>query len=67
MVKALQSARQTPPDLILLDINMSGLSGYEVAAQLKQDTRLGGPPFSDGMDISCQRQSQKTPYGAITL
>jgi DNA-binding response OmpR family regulator/class 3 adenylate cyclase len=37
---ALQSARQFPPDLILLDINMPGLSGYEVAAQLKQDKLL---------------------------
>jgi CheY-like chemotaxis protein len=42
---ALQSARQTPPDLILLDINMPGLSGYEVAAQLKQDKELGEIPI----------------------
>ena len=37
---ALKSARQEPPDMILLDINMPGLSGYEVAVQLKQDKRL---------------------------
>jgi len=42
---ALRSARQTPPDLILLDINMPGLSGYEVAAQLKQDKQLGEIPI----------------------
>jgi CheY-like chemotaxis protein/class 3 adenylate cyclase len=42
---ALKSARQDPPDLILLDINMPGLSGYEVAAQLKQDERLGEIPI----------------------
>ncbi|MGI8477459.1 MAG: response regulator [Thermomicrobiales bacterium] len=29
-----------PPDLILLDINMSGLSGFDVLAQLKADPRL---------------------------
>jgi CheY-like chemotaxis protein len=37
---ALQAARQTPPDLVLLDINMPGLSGFEVAAQFKQDKAL---------------------------
>jgi CheY-like chemotaxis protein/class 3 adenylate cyclase len=42
---ALRSARQTPPDLILLDINMPGLSGYEVAALLKQDKRLDEIPI----------------------
>lgn len=42
---ALQSAKQTPPNLILLDINMPGISGYEVAAQLKQDPSLAKIPI----------------------
>jgi CheY-like chemotaxis protein len=42
---ALESARRAPPDLILLDINMPGLSGYEVAAQVKKERRLAEVPI----------------------
>src|SRR5438270_7015171 len=41
---ALRAARKDPPDLILLDINMPGMDGYEVCEQLKADDRLRGVP-----------------------
>jgi len=41
---ALAAASQKPPGLILLDINMPGMDGYEVCERLKADTKLGGVP-----------------------
>jgi signal transduction histidine kinase len=42
---ALESARQCPPDLILLDIMMPDMDGYEVARRLKAETGLGSVPI----------------------
>ncbi|MBP0022291.1 MAG: EAL domain-containing protein [Cyanobacteria bacterium SBLK] len=42
---AIASAREMQPDLILLDIKMPDLSGYEVCCQLKQDPRTCDIPI----------------------
>lgn len=38
--EALRVAVQHPPDVVLLDVMMPGLNGYEVAAVMKEDRRL---------------------------
>ncbi|MDZ4164593.1 MAG: two-component system response regulator [Smithellaceae bacterium] len=40
--EALRKVRETPPDVILLDVMMTGISGFEVARQLKEneETRI---------------------------
>ncbi len=54
--KALQSAWDNPPDLILLDINMPEMDGYEVCERLKADEKSKGIPvifissLSEAMD-----------------
>ena len=43
--EALESAFDQPPDLILLDIMMPGMDGYEVTRQIKKDKRTKDIPI----------------------
>ncbi|WP_339450718.1 EAL domain-containing response regulator [Pseudomonas sp. JAI120] len=43
--EALQLVAKQPPDLILLDIMMPGMDGYEVASQLKGDAATASIPI----------------------
>ncbi|HSD84100.1 MAG TPA: response regulator [Anaerolineae bacterium] len=41
----LQKAAESPPDLILMDINLPEIDGYEVTARLKQLPNMLGVPI----------------------
>jgi DNA-binding response OmpR family regulator len=43
-VTGLDRIRQEKPDLVLLDVMMPGLTGYEVCQQVKADADLAGIP-----------------------
>jgi CheY-like chemotaxis protein len=42
--RALAAVRAEPPDLLLLDVTMPGMSGYDVCRELKADHGLSGIP-----------------------
>ncbi|MCE9663957.1 response regulator [Halomonas sp. M5N1S17] len=42
---ALQSVAETPPDLILLDISLPGISGFDVLEQLRGDPQHARLPI----------------------
>jgi two-component system NtrC family sensor kinase len=43
-IAAIETARTLIPDLILLDINMPGISGFDVLRQLREDTTTSSIP-----------------------
>lgn len=42
---AIETARKNPPDLILMDINMPGMDGYETCRRLKADEQTRAIPI----------------------
>lgn len=43
--QALAHVQQAPPDLILLDISLPGISGFDVLEQLRQQTTTAALPI----------------------
>ena len=43
--KGIIKARKYQPDLIISDINMPGLNGYDVLRQLQEDSKTKNIPF----------------------
>jgi CheY-like chemotaxis protein len=54
---ALSSVAERCPDLVLLDVGMSGMSGYEVCRALRDDSSIGDVPiiFLSGMTSEADR------------
>ena len=44
-VEALEQVQANPPDLVLLDVNMPGMDGYEVCACLQLDEQISHVPI----------------------
>lgn len=44
-IEGLQKAESMQPDLILLDINMPNISGFEVASRIHESKTLAGTPI----------------------
>jgi CheY-like chemotaxis protein len=42
--EALTKIRTNPPDLVVLDLHMPALDGFEVLAELRRDLRISGLP-----------------------
>jgi CheY-like chemotaxis protein len=42
--EAIETLKQTKPDLVLLDVQLPGLSGYDVCRTMKQDPALSTIP-----------------------
>ncbi len=66
--KALKVVAKNCPDLILLDVLMPGMDGYEVCRRLKGDPSTAQIPiiFVTGKEIDSAKESELGAVGTIT-
>lgn len=62
---ALKKAAENPPDLILLDIVMPGIDGYEVCRRLKNDSRTRNIPVIFITSLSEDEEAKGLELGAV--
>ena len=58
MAQALDLARQTPPDLIVSDVNMADGNGFDFIKAVKADPRLKHVPFVFVTSTYCNESSR---------
>lgn len=63
---ALESARENPPDLVILDVMMPGMSGFEVLAELKSDEGTAEIPVIMLTGLSDRTKIQEAITGGVT-
>lgn len=64
MSEALATARRTPPDLIISDVNMFEGSGFDLIRSVKADPRLSSIPF---VFITSTAQNEKSRAEGLSL
>lgn len=65
-IQAIKRAQSHPPDLILLDVVMPGLNGYEVCQQLKSDPETADiPVIFVTMKSTIEEETQGLQFGAV--
>jgi two-component system OmpR family response regulator len=57
--RTLEVARAEKPDIILLDLMLPGISGYDILSDLKKDAMLGGIPVIILSNLGQQEDVEK--------